>query len=147
VVELTADHISQRDDATYLVIDQHPVLLPPRLAGLLHTAARAHSPSALGRSLPRRRWLFPGSKHPGRHMAASTLSRRLLEHDTQARSTRNTALLALAADLPAPVLADLLGLHVSTASRWVTYAKRDWSAYLAARAEDARREREGSDQR
>jgi hypothetical protein len=144
VVELTADHISQHEDATYLIIDQHPVLLPPRLAELLHSAAQTQSPSALGRSLPRTRWLLPGSKRPGRHMAASTLSRRLLEHGIEARSTRNTALLALAADLPAPVLADLLGLHVSTASRWVTYAKRDWSAYLAARAEDARGE--GSDQ-
>jgi hypothetical protein len=144
VVELTADHISQHEDATYLIVDQHPVLLPPRLAELLHAAAQALSPSALGRSLPRVRWLFPGSKRPGRHMAASTLSRRLLERGIEARSTRNTALLALAADLPAPVLADLLGLHVSTASRWVVYAKRDWSAYLAARAEDARSE--GCDQ-
>jgi hypothetical protein len=72
-------------------------------------------------------------------MAAGTLSRRLLDHGIDARSTRNTALLALAADLPAPVLADILGLHVDTASRWVTYAKQDWSAYVAARAQDARR--------
>ena len=128
-----------------ITIDQHPVLLPPRLAELLHAAAQAQSPSALGRSLPRTGWLFPGSKIPGRHMAPSTLSRRLLHRGIEARSTRNTALLALAADLPAPVLADLLGLHVSTASRWATYARRDWSAYLAARAEDARRE--GADER
>jgi hypothetical protein len=106
----------------------------------LHTAAQVPSRSALGRSLPRVRWLFPGSGNPGRPMAAGTLSRRLLEHGIDARSTRNTALLTLAADLPAPVLADLLGLHVDTASRWVTYAKQDWSAYLAARAQDARRE-------
>jgi hypothetical protein len=50
-------------------------------------------------------------------MAAGTLSRRLLDHGIDAGSTRNTALLTLAADLPAPVLADLLGLHVDTASR------------------------------
>jgi hypothetical protein len=36
------------------------------------------------------------------------------------------------ADLPAPILADLLGLHVSAASRWATYAKRDWSTYLGS---------------
>jgi integrase len=144
VVGLTVDHISQRDGATYLTVDQHPVLVPPSLAALLHAAAQARSRSALGRSLPRVRWLFPGSGNPGRPMAAGTLSRRLLEHGIDARSTRNAALLTLAADLPAPVLADLLGLHVDTASRWVTYAKQDWSAYLAARAEDARGE--GSDQ-
>jgi hypothetical protein len=29
--------------------------------------------------------------------------------------------------------ADLLGLHVNTAVRWVIYARRDWTDYLAAR--------------
>jgi hypothetical protein len=43
------------------------------------------------------------------------------------------ALAALAADLPAAILADL---HVNTAVRWVTYASRDWTGYLAARAAD-----------
>jgi hypothetical protein len=55
-------------------------------------------------------------------MAPSTLSRRLL-HGIEACSTRNTALLASAVDLPAPVLADLLGLHVDTAARWAGYAR------------------------
>jgi hypothetical protein len=50
------------------------------------------------------------------------MSRRLLEHGIEAR--------------PAPILADLLGMHITTAARWVDYARRDWSAYLAARAED-----------
>lgn len=90
IVSLTVDHITQRDDATYLTIDQHPVLIPPSLAALLHAAAQAPSRSALGRSLPRKRWLFPGSGNPGRPMAAGTLSRRLLDHGIDARSTRNT---------------------------------------------------------
>jgi hypothetical protein len=42
----------------------------------------------------------------------------------------------LAADLPAAILAGLLGMHVNTAVRWVTYARRDWTGYLAARAAD-----------
>jgi len=36
-------------------------------------------------------------------------------------------------------MADLLAMHVSTAVRWVTYARRDWAAYLAARADDLER--------
>jgi hypothetical protein len=27
-------------------------------------------------------------------------------------------------------------MHVTTAVRWVTYARRDWADYLAARAAD-----------
>jgi hypothetical protein len=34
------------------------------------------------------------------------------------------------------VLAGLLGLHVTTAVRWVTYVKRDWTNYLTARVAD-----------
>jgi hypothetical protein len=69
-------------------------------------------------------------------MAPGTLSRRLLKHGIEARSTRNPALLALAAELPAPILANLLGMHVSTASRLAAYAKRDWNAHLAARVKE-----------
>lgn len=64
IVSLTVDHITQRDDATYLTIDQHPVLIPPSLAALLHAAAQAPSRSALGRSLPRKRWLSPAAGTP-----------------------------------------------------------------------------------
>ncbi|MEU4239693.1 hypothetical protein [Actinoplanes sp. NPDC026619] len=45
-----------------------------------------------------------------------------------ARGGRNTALINLAADLPAPILANLLGPHIATAVRWTKYACRDWQA-------------------
>jgi hypothetical protein len=62
----------------------------------------------------------------------------LREYGIRSRSTRNTAIIALASDLPAPILADMLGLHITTAERWVGYARRDWTAYLAARDSDQR---------
>ncbi|MCW2875382.1 hypothetical protein [Actinacidiphila oryziradicis] len=49
---------------------------------------------------------------------------------------RKAALAALAADLPAAILADLPGMHRNTAVRWVTYARRDWAEYLAVRASE-----------
>ncbi|MEV0225435.1 hypothetical protein [Streptomyces sp. NPDC050704] len=52
----------------------------------------------------------------------------------QSHSFDSPALAALTADLPAAILADLLGLHVNTAVRSVTYARREWTDYLAARA-------------
>ena len=135
IVQLTAEHLIECGDDVYLTMDKQPVLMPPRLAALLHAAARASSRSALGRSLPGTMWLFPGFS-PGRHQVANTLSRRLREHGIQSRSTRNTAIITLASDLPAPVLADLLGLHITTAERWVGYARRDWITFLAARDGD-----------
>lgn len=46
---------------------------------------------------------------------------------------RTTALMNLAQDLPAAVLASLTGMHVVTAEQWHRRAAPDWSAYLAAR--------------
>lgn len=39
-------------------------------------------------------------------------------------------------DLPAAVLADLLGIHITTAVRWSKLVKRDWASYLAARTDN-----------
>jgi hypothetical protein len=50
------------------------------------------------------------------------------------------ALSALAADLPAPVLADLLGRSITTATRWSALAARDNAEYVATRIESPRRE-------
>lgn len=50
------------------------------------------------------------------------------------RADRNTARLALAAELPASALADLTGISISTAERWSQWAKRDWAAYVAERS-------------
>ena len=50
----------------------------------------------------------------------------------------HTARLALAAELPVSVLADLTGISVSTAERWSQWAKRDWAAYVGQRTADDR---------
>src|SRR5699024_5133214 len=80
-------------------------------------------------------WLFPGRN--AAHLDPSRLAR-LLNHDLDldARAARGGALLALAADLPASVLSDLLGLSITAALRWSALAARDQSVYLAARLED-----------
>lgn len=48
---------------------------------------------------------------------------------------RSTALAALAADLPAAVLAHLLDININTALAWASYAQTDWTAYLTAAVE------------
>lgn len=51
---------------------------------------------------------------------------------------RHRARLALAADLPAPILADLTGISISTTERWPQGAKRDWAAHAGQRTADDR---------
>lgn len=135
---LTADQLTQDDQNqnTYLAAGRHPILLPPRLAGLLHrlaTQPQDRLTISHDRRGPRR--LFPG-RVPGQPIANHALTTRLHRHGISVRPARNAALAALAGDLPAAILADLLGMHPQTAVRWVTYARRDWAEYLAARAAD-----------
>jgi hypothetical protein len=136
---LTADHVIQRDDSTYLTAGRHPVLLPPRLAAILIRLAAQPPPQLMIPHDPAApRWLFPG-RIPGQPVHGRSLTTRLNRHGITARPARNgalIALIALAADLPAAIMADLLGMHVTTAVRWVKYARRDWAAYLAIRAAD-----------
>ena len=134
-VEMKTTQISHRDGNTYLTFDQHPVLLPPAMARLITELGLTATPAAvLGGRGKQTTWLFPGQV-PGRNLAVNGLVRQLGDHGIQARTSRSAALVDLATDLPAPVLADLLGMHVNTAVRWVRHAKRDWASYLAARAE------------
>lgn len=75
-----------------------------------------------------------GGSRPGTHFSGSRLSTNLNKTaGIFTRPARGAALCALAADLPAPVLADLLGVSVAAATRWSALAGRDHLDYLAAR--------------
>jgi hypothetical protein len=113
----------------------HHLLLPPKLANLLtQLADTPHTPARLSKVDNSPRWLFPGLT-PGRPTSQPvTLKLRALGID--ARTARNAALIFLANDLPVPILADVLGLHITTAERWAHLAKRDWTAYIAERVTD-----------
>jgi hypothetical protein len=92
--------------------------------------------SVLGRSVPAETvWLFPGGfpGQPARDVVYRALRDNGLPH---ARHACNAALMTLAADLPAPILASLLDLRVATAVAWTQHAAHDWTLYLSARDHD-----------
>jgi L-alanine-DL-glutamate epimerase-like enolase superfamily enzyme len=70
--------------------------------------------------------LFPGGR-PGGPLTSSQLLRRMTALGIQARPARNGTLMDLAAQLPAVVLARLLGVAVPTATRWTGVADRSTS--------------------
>ena len=131
---LTVDQLDTAGDRSFLRTGQHPLLLPPKLADLLKCLAAApHTRSRLAASGNSSRWLFPGLT-PGRPASQSSIQVKLRGLGLVARPARNAALIALAGDIPVPVLADVLGLSITTAERWAALAKRDWAAYIAERA-------------
>jgi len=66
-------------------------------------------------------------------MDAQVLSRRLKRIGVDCADARRTALMQLGGEMPAPVIADLLGIHVDTADKWAQIAGRPWGDYPTLR--------------
>jgi hypothetical protein len=77
---------------------------------------------------------------PGRPISSYRLAERLREHGIYSGQARSTALFQLATDLPAAVLARMLGIHITVA--WQRASAGDWAAYAA---EISRRKGTGND--
>jgi len=75
-------------------------------------------------------WLFPGGR-PGQPISPYSLTGRLHKIGIQPGPARSTALFQLATELPAAVLARMLGIHIGVAVQWQKISSGDWAAYAA----------------
>jgi hypothetical protein len=120
IVILRLDRVHLEQERVLLQLGEEPIELPPPLASLLQQQhVRTSGP-----------WLFPGAK-PGTHLGPERLRRRLRELGVEVGTARAGALLALAATLPAPILAELLGYHDDTTNHWRRVAAGDWARYAS----------------
>jgi hypothetical protein len=124
IIQLTKDDVIEDSQATSQLVRQ-----------LRDQDEQRWTLGRLGTPVP---WLFPGQS-PARPAVDFLFGVRLRQYGINAHAGRNTARLALAAELPASVLADLTGISVRTAERWSQWAKRDWAAYVGQRTADDRR--------
>lgn len=130
ISRLTLDHVQRGDDHVRLRLGREPIVLPEPLAGLvLELVASRRGHAALG-DQGTSRWLFPGGM-PGRPVSSYRLGERLRQLGLRPGQARSTALFQLATDLPAAVLARMLGIHVAVAVAWQRACSGDWAAYAA----------------
>jgi hypothetical protein len=131
VSRLTLDHVHVSDHGKVrLRLGREPIVLPEPLAGLvLELVATRRGHAALG-DQGTSRWLFPGGQ-PGRPLSAEQLGERLRRLGLRPSQARSTALFQLATDLPAAILARLLGIHITVAVAWQRASSGDWAAYAA----------------
>jgi hypothetical protein len=110
---------------------QRPVALPRRLHELAAELTAA-APSGRARTAAGSTdWLMPGRKH-GAHTTAEDLRRRLTVLGLPIRPGRRSALLALAVELPAPVLAEHFAVHRARAAQWTRAAGVDYAPTFTA---------------
>jgi hypothetical protein len=74
-------------------------------------------------------WLFPGY-HPGKHLDAQTIMLRLRKLGINLLGARNSALQNLVAEVPPPLVADLLGYSYQVTQRHADLAAQPWSRYV-----------------
>ncbi len=130
IAAMTASQITTHDGAVRVRLAGHDLPVPEPL-GVVLTELIRHGRTHTGTGSPLvTPWLFPGGL-PGKPITAPRLGSRLRTLGIYTQTGRRAALLDLAAQLPAAVLADLLGLTPGTAVRWMRQAGGDWSAYAA----------------
>jgi hypothetical protein len=132
ITRLTVDHVELAADTVSLRLGESPLQLDPPLADHLRTLLATRRSPAAATLDPAERWLFPGAA-PGRPIGALALGRRLKRLGIDCATHRRTALLELSRQVPAPLLAALLGIHVNTAAKWGQLAGHNQADYLDLR--------------
>jgi integrase len=123
------DITTHADGQTTLNLGTPPSPVPDPLAGLLNTYLQAR-PNMTTATNPDSIWLFPG-RRAGLPLHPRTMTGLLQQAGVPARTSRIAAIRSLALQLPAPVIADALGYHHTSATRIAAEAGSPWSGYAA----------------
>jgi hypothetical protein len=122
LVLLTVDDVHEHDGQVLLAIGRDPLLLPEPLATLTRQLKHASDSE----------WLFHRGRDGG-HLSEAYLRERMNKLGINALAARNAATNHLARQLPAAILADLLGFADTTTERWTKQVNGDWTRYAAHR--------------
>ena len=137
ISRLTLGHVQAANGQVRIRLGREPVVLPEPLDTLaltLTATRRGHAAIGGQGTSP---WLFPGGQ-PGQPISSFQLTERLRQLGIRSGQSRSAALFQLATDLPAAVLARLLGIHISVAVGWQRASAGDWAAYAAEVSRRAR---------
>jgi hypothetical protein len=130
ISRLTIDRVHITGDEVRVQLGRESVALPTPLADLVQQlAANRHGHATIAAPMTSQ-WLFPGGQ-PGKPISTYQLNKRLSDLGLQPGQSRSTALFDLATQLPAAVLARMLGIHISVAVAWQRASSGDWMTYAA----------------
>jgi hypothetical protein len=128
VSRLTLGHVQVTDDSVRIRLGDRPIEIPEPLAALTRelVTARTCSHTHVGSQT----WLFPG-RLAGRPITDRALRDRLARIGIHVTEARTAALFQLATELPAAILARVLGIDIKGAVRWQRACAGDWTTYAA----------------
>lgn len=132
ITKLTPKDVIQTEESLSITLGGDPVEIPEPLAELVRQLPQRRRRGSSAYLSDPHQWLFPGGR-AGSPISRSHLSKRLADVGVEVRAARNGALLQLAGEVPPVVLADLLGISINNAVKWVRAASGQWSSYVACR--------------
>lgn len=127
---LTVAHVHIGDHDVRIRLGREPIVLPEPVDALARHVVdnrRGHATIGEPATSP---WLFPGGQ-PGRPISAYQLAERLRQLGLRPGQSRSAALFQLSTDLPAALLARMLGIHITVAVAWQRASNGDWTSYAA----------------
>lgn len=130
ISRLAIDDVTIGQATVTLRLGPVPVVLPEPMATLTRDLVATRQGQASIGVADTSPWLFPGGQ-PGRPISAYQLGRRLRLIGLHPAQARSAALFQLATELPAAVLARMLGIHITAAVAWQHISAGDWTAYAA----------------
>jgi hypothetical protein len=114
ISRLTIDHVRTSSGQVSIHLGTAPVVLPEPLAALVLELVATRKGNTILDNTATTPWLFPGRRH-GQPLSPDYLGQRLKRIDIHAGRDRSTALFALATEIPAAILARMLGIHIKVA--------------------------------
>jgi hypothetical protein len=130
ISQLTADDVTIDGGTVAITFGTSPVVLPAPLASLVRELIATRRGKAKIGTPDDVTWLFPGGR-PGQPFGDDRIGERLHKIGIRPKQDRATALFTLATELPAAILARLLGVHIKVAVQWQKASAGDWAAYAA----------------
>ncbi len=129
IAALQTTAISQAENETRIALGKDPVPVPEPFASQLnyHRHNRPNLRTAVGAvGTP---WLFT-SNRPGRHIDPQAIMMRLRALGINLQGARNTALQTLVSEIPAPLVAEMLGYSDEVTQKHAAEAGRTWARYV-----------------
>ena len=106
-----------------------PVPVPAPFAGMLNHHLHNRPNLRTGGGMVANPWLFPGHS-PGTHLDPQSIMQRLPKLGVNLLQGRNSALQNLVAEVPPPLVAELLGYSYQVTQRHAELAAQPWSRYV-----------------
>lgn len=129
ITRLTTNDVRRTDHGTEILLGGQPIAVPPVFGDLVGDLIADLPGTKTGDSADGA-WIFPGFRR-GQPLSPKVLLRRLAKLGVPATVGRNSALMELAAEMPAAVLSGLLGISVNRATRWTQEAGNTRPGYAA----------------